>query len=270
MVARRRNDSEVPIANPSELTNSKRLWLFQFGAAGDTYLYVWNDSEESAFEEAVEWLDENAPGHLTNLTEKDLRAAAADENIRWEPTWPDWDDPAFAHVVQAAEADLTQIGHTTLKHGQYLVSHEWAFDEVHDKAELLEVALASYEEDKSILDFEYEAFGPEKKDPEGGIRVEVNNGDVDATEWTDIAAATGADQPEGEEVSKQEVRTDLEHLLSSGRHRGTYSGDAGVSLGDVLIMTDGRKREQAIVAAAIGRLANGPNDESYVSYVGED
>lgn len=104
-----------------------RLW---FGAYGTTILYVWQDSFESAFEEAVEWLDDNAPGHLIELTEDDLKAAAEDEGIEWQSHWPDWEDSDFTRVAESAEADLTLIGHTTLQHGSYVASYEWGGDDV--------------------------------------------------------------------------------------------------------------------------------------------
>lgn len=137
------SDEPVPIANPDEFEDDKRLYLFTFGAYSWTKVYVWADHDEEAFEIAVEWIDDNAPGHLTDVTEDDLKRSAEDLGVAWQPTWPDWDDPAFAHVVQAAEADLTQVAHTTLKHGQYLHSWEWTFDEVTDPAEYERVALAS-------------------------------------------------------------------------------------------------------------------------------
>lgn len=266
---------EINIANPGDIYAHLTMGLFRFwfGTVGTTFVYVWTRSSdfESAFEVAVEWLDEQgAAGHFTTVTENDLKAAAEEEGIEWQESWPDWEDPEFQRLVDAAEADLTVIGHTTLKHGTHLVSYEWGADEITDPEEWKRVALASYEEDKSILDFEREAFHPDEDNAEGGFRVIVSNGDVDATEWTDIAAATGEPSVEGEEVSKQEVHTDLEHLLGQGRHRGAYSGDTGATLADVLVMETARDREDAIVDAAIGRLAYGPNDESYVSYVGED
>ena len=144
------SDEPVPIANPDEFEDDKKLYLFTFGAYGWTKVYVWADHDEDAFEIAVEWLDDNAPGHLTDVTEDDLKRSAEDLNVAWQPTWPDWDDAVFSHVAQNAEADLTQIGHTTLKHGQYLHSWEWAFDEVTDPAEYERIAEESADEEAQI------------------------------------------------------------------------------------------------------------------------
>jgi len=136
----------VPVANPDEFEDDKKLYLFTFGAYGWTKVYVWADHDENAFEIAVEWIDDNAPGHLTDVTEDDLKRSAEDLGVEWQPSWPDWDDAAFAHVVQNAEADLTQVAHTTLKHGQYLHSWEWTFDEVTDPAEYERIAEESAED----------------------------------------------------------------------------------------------------------------------------
>lgn len=262
-VKRRAADSrhdEVPIANPGELTNSKRLWLFQFGAYGDTYVYAWNDSEEDAFEAAVEWLDEHAPGHLVDLSEADLREAAEDEGIEWQPTWPDWEDPAFARVVEAAEVDLTQIGHTTLKHGQYLRSHEWAFDEVTDEAEREEVAIESFEwkgVGDTMLDIDY--FDEE---PTHGLRVRRDAGYVEITEWAELGDG---------DVLRTYAHPTLEAMLDpKGKHRGATRGDADkLSLGAMLLM-DARQQEEAFVAAADSWVAQYRGEQSHVSYIGED
>ncbi len=131
---------ETPIANPSEADEDKSLYQFQFGAYGDTNVYVWADSDEAAFEIAVEWVDDHAPGVLTSLDEGDLKAAAEDEGVEWKDSWPDYDDEEFQRVIEAAEADLTVIGHTSLKHGQYIPSWEWHFHEVTDQAEREAVA----------------------------------------------------------------------------------------------------------------------------------
>jgi len=135
------DDDSIPIANPGEAelydaqyahmhrrpTTLYRMWL---GAYGTERVYVWADSFESAFETLVEWADDNAPGVLTTIDESDLRAAAEDLGVAWREDWPDWDDRDFGRVVESAEADLTLIGHTMLKHGTHIPSWEWGGDEV--------------------------------------------------------------------------------------------------------------------------------------------
>jgi len=133
---------EIPVANPSEAeffednrhVHEGPLWFFSFGAYGATHVYVWADGIESAFEIAVEWLDIHAPGLLTDVTEGDYRAAAEDLGIAWDPNWmtsPErGDERLWEKVREAAEADLTVIGHTTLQHGQFIPSWEWTVSEV--------------------------------------------------------------------------------------------------------------------------------------------
>lgn len=120
----------APILNASEHPRATlfRMWA---GEMDPTVVYVWATSFDSAFEELVEWLDENAPGRLTKLDEGDLKSAAKDEGIAWKAGWPDWDDPEFQKVQERAEADLTVIGHTSLKHGTHIASWEWGGDEIH-------------------------------------------------------------------------------------------------------------------------------------------
>jgi hypothetical protein len=140
--------ANIPIVNPGDAEWKDTLFELQFGAYGSTRLYVWADHLEDAFEEAVEWLDENAPGHLINLTTADLKEAAKDEGITWQSHWPDWGDPDFEKVIERAEADLTLIGHTTLKHGQYVASWEWTGHEVdHAKTEKVREASLALNED---------------------------------------------------------------------------------------------------------------------------
>jgi hypothetical protein len=130
----------TPIANPGEFEvdtepryRTRQLFRMWFGAYGETALYVWADSFESAFEEAVEWLDDNAPWHLTSLDESDLKEAADDLGIAFSKDMPEED---LMRVMEHAETDLTLIGHTTLEHGEYVASWEWGGDEVTDAREL--------------------------------------------------------------------------------------------------------------------------------------
>lgn len=266
----RNSDEPIPIANPGDLASSKTLWLFTFGAYGETSLWVWSDEQESAFEIAVEWLDDHAPGHLVSLTEDDLKAAASDLGIEWDESWPDYDDAAFQEVVESAEADLTMIGHTTLTHGQYVASHEWTMGEVLNDEFRADAAVESFEEDGAdMLNIDHRAEGPEKDEPTNGLHVERNGGYIDITEWTDMYAATGEPEHEGD-VLRQDARVDIYELLDpKGKHRGTYSGDRDApGLGEVLLMDDS-EQEDAVVAASIAYLGYFGGEETHVSYVGE-
>ena len=76
------------------------------------------------------------------------------------------------------------------------------------------------------LDIDYEKYGPDEKNPESGLAVRVQGSNVEITEWTDIEAANGEEQPEGEEIVRQSADVDLSELLDpKGKHRGTYSRD---------------------------------------------
>ena len=132
-----------PIANSGDVDSWDGLWLFQFGAYGSTNVYVWADGLESAFEEAVEWLDDNAPGLLTTVGDEDYRNAAEELGKEWDPSDPD------EEVMQAAEADMTMIGHTTLQNGNAVPSWEWHVAEVvKGSSEWKEVADRSREEEE--------------------------------------------------------------------------------------------------------------------------
>ena len=149
----RRNDGTlqelaetVPIANADEAWNLATdegeprvdtptdLFLMWAGQMGTVRAFGWARHVEDAFEEFVEYLDDEAPGMLTDVTEQDLKEAAEYEGFAWQKHWPDYEDPEFEKVVQRAEADLTIIGHTTLNHGQYIASYEWGGDEITNEA----------------------------------------------------------------------------------------------------------------------------------------
>lgn len=149
-------DIEINIANPgdAEFFHDNRyvgegpLFKLWFGAYGETHVYVWADGFDSAFEEAVEWLDdEGLCGAFVTLDESDIRDAAEargldGDDILARMKGGDWDDDV-SNVVQDAETDLTMIGHTTLTNCEnqlgngplYIPSWEWGGNEVKDKKE---------------------------------------------------------------------------------------------------------------------------------------
>lgn len=124
------NPTRFPIANACDHSSYRNLYLMWGGAYGTTRVFVWANSFEDAFEEFVEWADDHAPGLLTKLDTSDLKSSARDLGIPWQSSWPDYEDDDFVRVLENAEADLTLIGHTTLKHGQYIPSWEWGGDDV--------------------------------------------------------------------------------------------------------------------------------------------
>lgn len=269
---------DVPIANPSEAASCVgerrgrwcNLFLFSFGAYGDTQLYVWADYLDSALEVAAEWLDDNAPGRLVKLGEDELKEAAEDLGVQWKRDWPDWEDEEFQSVVEQAEADLTMVGgHTQLKHGDYLLSHELGVSDVTGEREYQGVLVRSFEEPDGAemnVHIDYEAFGPgdDEEMAESGLRIEAHGADVSIEEWTDLVAASGEEYPEGQDWSYQSAVVSLRDLLDpEGKHRNTYSGDTGLSYGEVAILPE-EKREEAIIAAAIAYIGYGYGDEDVV------
>ena len=120
------------------------------------------------------------------------------------------------------------------------------------------------------LDINYESYGPDKDEPENGLMVVTRGFTVEITEWTDIEAANGEKQPEGEEIVRQYAEVELDDLFDpKGKHRGAYSGDdRSVSLVELAEMDD-EDRQEAIVAAAIAYLAYHGGDEEYVDAIGD-
>lgn len=122
------------LVNPSDKPTKKwfgksdKLWRFEFGASGTTFLLVWSKGVESALELAADWLETNAPGHLMAADSEELKSLIDEAR---EELGEDADDD---EVEQKATADLryTESG--------YLTSHEWTVDEVSDK-KIVEAAL---------------------------------------------------------------------------------------------------------------------------------
>ncbi len=163
------DDKIIPIANASEHAATHRTQLFRMwaGSACNAGLlgrevYVWADHFGDAFEVLVEWLDDNYPSALTSPAEMiELLDEASREvgHESWEAAQTHWKVNGgheaagwycdmlndLHEIVEAAEADLTIIGHTTLKHGYAIPSHEWGGNEV-DAEELREVKVRSVEE----------------------------------------------------------------------------------------------------------------------------
>lgn len=115
------------LSNPSQ-------FAFSFGAYGWTKVRVWaeRDCFDAAFEIAVEWLDDNAPGLLVSHSEfaELLKEAAGELGFDYDQAAVDHESEQFQAMLEHAEQDLTIIGHTSLKNGSYIASHEWTVDEI--------------------------------------------------------------------------------------------------------------------------------------------
>jgi hypothetical protein len=118
--------NELPLVCESDDTGGT-LFEMWAGAYADTKVLVRAEHFETAFELLVEWLDDNAPGCLTQLETSDYMAAAEELGLTWTG---DWEDENTSKIVEHAEADLSVIGHTTLKNGTHIASHEWGGCEV--------------------------------------------------------------------------------------------------------------------------------------------
>ena len=219
------NDCEVDSSAPDNNGKSAGTDLYLMWAGNPAIqVYVWSGSFDSAFEEMVDWLDDQGTcGVFTEIGEPELRDAANSLGISWDPSWPDYSDPDYVKVQEYAEIDLTMIGHTTLKcssgGSMYLSSYEWGGQEVTDAKEIEDVARESkrrchghtllewdivefdgkfYEVkdsgDLELSDAEGDSIFIEEKDYGLVERVEASNGDPDQLEK--FLAKTGrADAP---------------------------------------------------------------------------
>lgn len=131
---------KIEIVNPSDsdVWTRTHLYLMWFGAYGDGRVLVWADSFDSAFETAVDYFDDpKSCGVFTFTDEGDYKAAAKDEGIEWPAGgWDDLSEREQEKIREAAEADLTVIGHTTLScmpkgaWGAFVASWEWGGDDI--------------------------------------------------------------------------------------------------------------------------------------------
>lgn len=121
----------VPFCETSHATG--RGFLFSFGAYGTTNLVVLAVHLEDALEEALEWLDDNAPGHLSTIGPAEYEEAAKELGLNWRDAAHDaMSEADMARVTELAEAGMTMVSHTTLKHGNCIPSWEWHARELLD------------------------------------------------------------------------------------------------------------------------------------------
>jgi hypothetical protein len=94
------------------------------GAYADTRVLIRADSFESAEEALLEWLDDNAPGCLTTIDYDEAAQELGYKNLADAEEQDKADE-----VIEHAEIDMTVVGHTTLKNGNAIASHEWGGQE---------------------------------------------------------------------------------------------------------------------------------------------
>lgn len=144
---------EWVLVNPLDYPGGQRaagksLYAFGFGAYGSTRLLVWGTNDlDAALEEAAEWLEKYAPGHLST---EDHVTQLMDE-VREEN--PDLEDE---EAYEKATADLTYT------EAGYLTSYEWTVDDVAPRSDLYNLA-----EEASREEYERE-YGEESLRPNVG------------------------------------------------------------------------------------------------------
>ncbi len=95
--------------NPTDSHWTRHRYILAFGAYGWTKLLVWANSLDDALNEAIDWLVDNAPGHIVD----DQVQEAYDEAIAAGMS----DDKA----AEVSTADCTSGGNC----GNYILSYEW-------------------------------------------------------------------------------------------------------------------------------------------------
>lgn len=104
----------IHVANPGDKSWCPRMFLFTFGAYGETRVIAYGSGMDSALDEAIDWLADNAPGLLADGAVQEEYELAIREGCTEE------------QAIERAELDTTQGGNC----GHYLFSWEWWADEV--------------------------------------------------------------------------------------------------------------------------------------------
>lgn len=203
------------------------------------------------------------------------RVDVADDVLK-ELDWVDW--KGYASYIGATEQELRDaaVSDNPIARAQvyeslrgYVSSQELDSDPLHLTHVEMHKRWPSIVDEPEIEIDDYEAFGPDKKNPTSGLSVKLWNKEVEITEWTDIYDATGEPEDETAGVLRVDATVDLETLFDpKGKHRQIYSGDGPVSYEDVLGM-DPKDQQDAIVNAAISYLGYFGGTESHVDAVGD-
>lgn len=105
------------IVNPSDKGWTSHRYILSFGAYGDTHLLVWANHLQDALDEAIDWLVDNAPGHIVDDQVNEAYAEAIAEGKS--------EDEAY----EIAEEDTTSGGNC----GNHILSYEWSMIEDPDR-----------------------------------------------------------------------------------------------------------------------------------------
>lgn len=101
--------STLNIINPNDRDWTRHRYILAFGAIGTTHCLVYANSIDDALDEAIDWLADNAPGHLAD----DQVAEAYNEAIAEGLSEEQADDRAYV--------DITVGGND----GHAILSWEW-------------------------------------------------------------------------------------------------------------------------------------------------
>lgn len=126
--------SDLVFVNPSDKDWTRQRYVLWFGAYGSTRLVVWANHLEDALDEAVDWIEEHAPGLLADeqVREAYVEALAEAAANGEDPE----DEDMIAAAQQVAERDTTCAGN----HGRYINSWEWGIvAENPTRADILEL-----------------------------------------------------------------------------------------------------------------------------------
>ncbi len=99
----------VTLVNPGDRDWTKHTYILAFGAYGNTLLMLWANSLDEAFDEAIDWIADNAPGLL------------ADEQVAEEYHRAIAEGKTEDEAREIAEQDITIGGNC----GNYIRAWEW-------------------------------------------------------------------------------------------------------------------------------------------------
>jgi hypothetical protein len=100
---------KLEIVNPGDRSWTRQRFILAFGDMGWTKLLVWANSVDDALDEAVDWIEDHAPGLLCDDEVTEAYEAAIAEGKSEE------------EAMAEATVDTTCAGN----HGRYLNSQHW-------------------------------------------------------------------------------------------------------------------------------------------------
>lgn len=130
---------EITYINENDQSWAKHSYILWFGQVGSTYLMVYANGLQDALDEAIDWLVENAPGHIVDdevneefaRLQKD-REAELGRSLDWTT-----DNDEMSKIAEEAEVDTTSGGNA----GNRINSDEWGIvAEDPSKIEVLRIA----------------------------------------------------------------------------------------------------------------------------------